>query len=100
MSASDLSAWLLEQIAKDERAIQHAEDIGESFTPFGGDDLRAECEAKRKIITAYIEHAEFAALRPGSALQSPDETAAWESCVRLLAEPFAERPGYREEWRP
>ncbi|MFI2663254.1 DUF6221 family protein [Micromonospora carbonacea] len=57
----------------------------------------AEVEAKRRIID----------LHPAAGLRSAPESCG--SCVsypgpcdtlRLLALPYADRPGYREEWRP
>jgi hypothetical protein len=58
----------------------------------------AECEAKRRIVTALAVREEF-----GAGLDSPEDKAAtWalrESC-KALAVVYADRPGYREEWRP
>jgi hypothetical protein len=110
----DLAAWLLEQIVEDERLVsvgecpcRHADLRGQGFffsevftSPEGPLRILDECAAKRRIVGHLIEQYEFARQLPGSSLQSPDETAAWETCVRLLALPYADRDGYREEWRP
>ncbi|MDX3068734.1 DUF6221 family protein [Streptomyces sp. ND04-05B] len=48
-----------------------------------------EIEAKRRIIGAFENYD-----REAPELDVP------ESVVRLLALPYADRPGYREEWRP
>ncbi|CBG71888.1 hypothetical protein SCAB_48371 [Streptomyces scabiei 87.22] len=55
------------------------------------DPARVLCEidAKRRIIAAYENYD-----REAPELDVP------ESVLRLLALPYADRPGYREEWRP
>lgn len=59
----------------------------------------AEVEAKRRILDLY----EWAAIRRS---QQPDdrlhlgEQAVAEQALWHLAEPYADRPGYRDEWRP
>lgn len=48
----------------------------------------AEVDAKRRILDWAIEYME-------------GDYAPWnETCVQLLALPYADRPGYRAEWRP
>lgn len=122
---SDLASWLLEQITEDERVIAEIEDSDDDARESRGateglawinpsnqwnDTWRltipasrvlAECAAKRAIIeehgamvmpyaeSGYIHHCaecatEFAPCRT----------------LRHLATAYADRPGYREEWRP
>jgi hypothetical protein len=120
--ADDLVSWLLEQVTADEqiaRAVlgdyaQHQRHWDVSST--GVVELRdpglegalvtgdgpvawhiatwdparvlAECNAKRRIVERYaflLEHGD-----------SGD--ARW--VLPLLAEPYADRPGYQENWRP
>jgi hypothetical protein len=47
-----------------------------------------DVDAKREILNGPLT---------GS---GPDQHTEWEWTIRLLAAPFANRPGYRKEWRP
>lgn len=91
----ELVTWLRAQLDDDERAAR-------AWLPFGNptdadrdhfarhDPLRvlAEVDAKRRIIDwalAWLER----------------EVAPWNAdLIRMLALPYADRAGYREEWRP
>lgn len=104
-----LTSWLLEQIEEDERAVRdllekpaysefrmehrpihHA--IREDPDPTGAIRFRlAECDAKRITIALCTGPSE----QQGIAAR-----AVARSVLQLLALPYAERPGYREEWRP
>lgn len=70
-----------------------------------------EVEAKRQIVNAHGR----AALRAGGGAQHFDTATVCRSCepdyqfpeqswpcptLRLLALPYADHPGYREDWRP
>ena len=123
---TDLASWLLEQIAEDERQVDELResDYGDrtliqedwsgdgiyapDLNDFGGlwitpARVLAECEAKRRIIDehpktdrydesiAFCLTCENGHARPGA---YPCYT------LRLLALPYADRPGFREEWRP
>lgn len=118
----DLAAWLLDQISEDERAalevvtsyIAWTEDLdkpaldsaigpGDLDTYMSVDATRvlAECEAKRRI----IEEAQIAQRSLERRLHPATDAInghviALRRVVRLLALPYADRPGYREEWRP
>lgn len=101
----DLASWLLDQIAEDERV---AGDLAADGYPKHGrrvlsvqgtleipwpdrwNPVRvlAECDAKRRII------ASFEGLRYDEAHVLADRV------LRLLALPYSDRPGYREEWKP
>lgn len=103
--SDDLATWLLAAIDEEERVARETGDDpvdSEHQARWTPDRVLAECEAKRRIVQEYIAQREFERQLPNSALQSPDETSAWEACVRILAEPYAKAgsPGYREEWRP
>jgi hypothetical protein len=54
----------------------------------------AEVDAKRRI----LDHADVSRER-GKIGPSPGD-GAWFLTVRLLALPYADRPGFRDEWRP
>lgn len=123
---TDLAVWLLEQIAEDERAASHAHPYDGSaldVRSYDGDSeiivskgrVLAECEAKRRIVEVHP---------PGAPCsQACSCTRECETCsvhgydvdhgepyrvgddwpcptLRLLAEPYADRPGYDETWRP
>ncbi|MFI8439905.1 DUF6221 family protein [Streptomyces rochei] len=66
-----------------------------------------EVDAKRKIIdqcTYWNERATSEAVDPPKFPQPGLDLGllldAMNPVLRLLAEPYADRPGYREEWRP
>lgn len=81
----------------------------ELFATLNPTRVLAECETKRRLIEWVFEHAErldqewdcchrAAGIRLGecSGIGNIEATAA----LGLLALPLADRPGYREEWRP
>ncbi len=100
---TDLASWLLEQIIEDEQIAQEVADamprVPDPGGWFAGDELGipsvgmgsvrafAECAAKRLIIRYELAHD-----------QHGDGHGPF--VLALLALPYAERPGYREEWRP
>lgn len=109
----DLATWLRAQLAEDEREINRHPDGNDDF--LGGDLVAteeqnypaapylamsktralAELDAKRRI----LDHVERELSDPGG------DNPYWyedkmSSVLRLLALPYADRPGYREEWRP
>lgn len=64
----------------------------------------AEIDAKRRIIVAYMD-----AVHMYRVMSETDDDGKWdwlfkeealEGVVKLLALPYADREGYREEWRP
>lgn len=72
--------------------------ISESWQ-FDADRLRAECEAKRRIIDRLeqlVQHLDAAGL------MMPDEVSAVlvDGIGAELALPYAGHPDWREEWRP
>lgn len=94
-----LTEWLLEQLHEDERLSEvalHGDDHhprGECFTCDETRDARAlgagterwsaDIEAKRRIVEMEESYED-----------------AYVTAVRALATVYADRPGYREEWRP
>ena len=110
-----LVSWLLEQIAEDESAAFGTGANGYQIqalangiaTTVGGAYLRAECQAKRAIIDYWrtanevLEDMHAADNTYWEDVQGPSsEVAALDAVLKLLAVPYADRPGYREEWRP
>lgn len=58
-------------------------------TTVGGRRLRAECAAKRAIV-------EHLAPEVGRGYATSEQA---EGVLMVLAQPYADRPGWREEWR-
>jgi len=93
---TDLATWLLAQIARDAqgaRALPHA--IGNIQSLWSPDRLLAKADATRRII-------ELHRAEPG---QHPDvcgHDLHELPCptLRLECLPYADKRGYREEWRP
>lgn len=97
----ELVAWLRAQLDEDERVIQeaaedyfYAEGHGRAvyrwfdrWAPDQPDPMLAEVEAKRALLdwaVAWLER----------------DCAPWNAdAIRLLAQPYAGRDGWREEWR-
>ncbi|MGJ3223773.1 DUF6221 family protein [Micromonospora aurantiaca (nom. illeg.)] len=101
----DLVIWLRQQLDDDEQAAvaaghaSHFYDCsGECFDHHERwDDARvlAEVEAKRRLLRQFE-------LR-GNAVRAtvqPSTGGVWDDLLRMLALPYADRPGYREQWRP
>jgi hypothetical protein len=126
VSSDDLTKWLLEQIAEDERAAGvlpadgYPKHDGRVLSVEGTMDVPwpdrwnpsrvlAECDAKRRII---IYH-DVILVWPSGTTGAKYYTGSVRRCascedvkvlpcptLRYLALPYADRPGYRDEWRP
>ncbi|WP_171110615.1 MULTISPECIES: DUF6221 family protein [unclassified Streptomyces] len=114
----DLARWLGEQLDTDERTARAAEGHISELLSWLEISLPAverhietheparvlrEIEAKRQILRG-LESAEVA-LRNTEPGREPHElmtgaTNSQRAIVRTLAAVYADRPGYREEWRP
>lgn len=124
MTEPDLAAWLLEQITQDERkyrdtagdadhqhwAIHLAGDLNEGWIVQESLQRLVECDAKRRIID-HIQTAVQAwqenQLQPGDIGYHEHDTVDTECAIsdlnhtlKLLALPYADRAGYRQEWTP
>lgn len=125
----DLAAWLLACIAGDEQIarlaspgpwstesglhvldktgehapVRQAGSFEDGWHIARWDPARvlAECDAKQQIIA---EHSVVYVPPPGSPYPVNDSCPVCEQLpcltLRLLALPFADRPGYREAWKP
>jgi hypothetical protein len=100
----ELATWLLKQLAVDEqtaRAMPHAiENLQSRWSP---DRLIARCEAARKVVKLYTNALHAVRADSLSFHKETQDKAAEDvlaAAVRALAEPYADKPGYREEWRP
>jgi len=107
---TDLADFLLARIAEDEAAAFGTATIGYALRPtdtgivtvVGGARLRAECEAKRRIVRQATWAGPRATLRDrvfGSAADEAYQQGV-KAAIRLLALPYADHPDYRESWRP
>lgn len=116
----DLATWLLEQITEDERRAEamvsafpderaltqrgwlnrdpSAAPFPETLTTadvmaymldMGPRRVLAECDAKRRVIR-WVNTWPW----------RPEPPSSVDGLLPALALPYADRPGYREEWRP
>ena len=110
---TDLAAWLLDAITEDEADAREASDerlwrwsqhgdmiIADSghmqrFTPAR---VLAECAAKRAIVEAFASSLREAGER-GYTAAAAEAAGLWHAMM-ILAQPYAGRPGYRDEWKP
>lgn len=93
----------------DDRTVMSWDDWrGGPGIRMGAERLLADCDAKRRIIDlAFKCEAKIdgewgcchkpAEIRNGDCPQTPVNEI---EMLRVLALPYADRPGYREEWRP
>jgi hypothetical protein len=110
-SVQSLASWLTERIAEDEAEARNAE---QEITPFGAwtpTQVLADAEAKRRIVEL---HGWMGPVMAGAPVDDPkwcitcaDHTVSgsppldWPCLtLRLLAVPYADRPGYDERWKP
>ena len=108
---TDLAAWLLAQIAEDERvariAGRYVMEWGATEFEVGGGPYRAVCESS-DYGSDPLEHiarhdparvlADCAAKRWLVDLSVHGCGDDYERVQRALAMPYADRPGYRAEW--
>lgn len=128
-NTDDLVRWLGEQLDEDERIVREANTSPEMVTGIPGSYAAApvalliaefagparvlrEIDAKRQILALHEPHQQPARGR------DVDDRSTWMTCcsmcqasmvqegdwpcdsLRLLALPYADRPGFRAEWRP
>jgi|SRR5690349_7888078 len=103
----ELITWLRAQLDEDERAIISDREIGEQST-ISWRQMLADIDAKRRILDL---HAPVHGYDPNGPVCStcgeqgnPGDEAAvvrWPCLtVRVLALPYAHKPGYQDIWRP
>lgn len=122
----DLVTWLRAWLDEDERVARSLGDLADStvrngiestagrgvldyLDHFAAPRMLAEVEAKRRILDGHVPTDDRAPER-GEVCRTCHEDLCdgWEPdplghpcpTVRLLALPYADKPGYREEWRP
>jgi hypothetical protein len=113
----DLVRWLGDQLDEDERIARRAGDsfrqIGETGVIVATDGDRAEECASANwagVAEHIVQHDPARVLREIGAKRQIVERYAWlrehgdtggtSWVLPLLALPYADRPGYRDEWRP
>ena len=103
----DLVTWLRAQLDEDERIANRVEpnqapnqlramvtrDGSPPFLVVESDRVLAEVDAKRRLLDWLERRDDWAA---------DNNIWTWDSteALSLLALPYADRAGYREEWRP
>lgn len=110
---TDLAAWLLEQIATEERSPYISCQCGTidfdgcHMRPGCPNRVRIECDAKRRLVGLHTPEENYwdcpsctdrdYRMHLGA---YPDPGYDWCQTLRLLAVPYAGRDGYRKEWHP
>jgi len=110
-----LTDFLQTRIAEDEAAVAGLmSGDGDPEFFWGPDRIRAECEAKRRIVEAFEDERQRMDIynrdyplglltTEGDLRARLSSNATWaglEIAVRALALPYADHPEFREEWRP
>lgn len=95
----DLADWLGKQVATDEASTLSGEcrcEDGQPTRPDCGDRILADCDAKQDLIewALGIEH-----LRDVEDPDAPVHPLGLQ-VLQMLAKPYQDRDGFREEWRP
>lgn len=99
----DLSAFLRARLVDDESRLDDGlggpcEAKGLHLWP---DRAKAEVDAKRRILDEYALWVEtYAQDRADQHVGTSSGVAALTAVLHLLAVPYADQPGYRDEWRP
>lgn len=123
----DFPTWLLGQVAEDERTGNRNDDwrlhdegdldlaevarSGGWLGKFGKQDaehiarwdprrVEDECRAKRQIVTAHRTEVIGSSYWCDTCHVPSDQPGStWCTTLLLLGAPYADRPGYREEWQ-
>lgn len=94
----DLTTWLLRQIDEDEREARRAQSAGDSdwkhSARWSPARVLADLRAKRLIISSI----QSVSILEGTAVDMI--RSEFDPILRYFAEPYADRPGYRRQWRP
>jgi len=59
-----------------------------------------EIDAKRQVLAEYEQAARYATTTWGQSNADQSRARTLGKVMRLLALPYADRPGYKESWRP
>ncbi|MFI2650192.1 DUF6221 family protein [Micromonospora fulviviridis] len=107
--SEDLATWLRQQLDDDEQTARAvtADPLSDCWFDCIGDGhadhhlrwdparVLAEVDTKRRLLEQFR-------LRGDSVRTTvqPSTGGVWDDLLRMLALPYADRPGYRAEWRP
>jgi hypothetical protein len=122
VTVETLTDWLLRQVAEDEWVSSDDDGswwsadqlLSYSGGALGDSDVLhiarwdparvlAECESKRRLIALHIGADDWHACPDVDGTDErfgQDVRDRWCPTLRLLALPYADRPGYQETWRP
>ena len=102
----DLSEFVLARVTDDEElarqygdprrlssSLTWTSDVGRPAIEVDPSRIIAECEAKRRVVAAYVEGVANYRIGPH------DEVDRLTFVVRALALPYADHPEYQPEWR-
>lgn len=103
---TDFTLWLRAQLDEDERIARALDEhLDGHERPYNLADptdparVVAEVDAKRRILAAH-PYQEYGAEWCGRCTGQEGHESWPCTTLRLLALPYAGRPGYRHEWRP
>jgi hypothetical protein len=101
----DLVTWLQQQFENQRHRADALKAMAAALPPEAGayltetaDMLLADVDAKRRIVDGCLLRGEQGQ-QPGGEVFGYHATGML-TAIRILAEVYADRPGYREEWRP
>jgi hypothetical protein len=77
-----------------------AREVSHHVAYWQPDHVRAELEAKRLILDELDSWLHMVAADAEQQNTVEERATAAEGLLRLLAQPYADRPGFREEWKP
>ena len=77
----------------------HTEEVAAHIAEHDPARVLREIDAKRQLVERYERAMENRRAHPDD-LASAGALLALHGAVKLLALPYADRPGYRNEWRP
>lgn len=111
--SDDLIVWLRAQLDEDERGINEwievpwdgllsspLRAVHEITEQVGVQRMRAEVAAKRAILDSYDEDEDRVTFGHWTSCSDSCPGNVIYEVVKLLASVYADRPGYRDEWKP
>ena len=78
----------------------HEEALGRHIVAHDPARVLREIDAKRQVLAEYEQAARYATTTWGQSNADQSRARTLGKVMRLLALPYADRPGYKESWRP
>jgi hypothetical protein len=105
-STDDLITWLRARLDDAEVAVIRAMELGHPFLSAMGDPFD-DIKAKRELLDAILGYeatidSEWGCVHSASQIaagECPEIRPGDIPAIRVLAQPYAGQPGWREEWR-